>query len=103
MAYIRFSDVEHGFSDVEHGLFSIFERRTWPVFDFRASNMSYFRFSSVEHILFSIVERRTWPIFDFESIYRLRAALDLSSLNYDQSGDSGISATLKYDQSGNFG
>ena len=83
------------FGKIEHGLFSIFERRTWLIFDFPASNIAYFRFWGVEHGLFSIFGRRTWPIFDFEGIYRLRAPLDLSSLNYDRSGDSGISATLK--------
>ncbi len=58
MAYFRFSGVEHG-------LFSIFGRRTWPIFDFPASNMVDFRFGKIEHGLFSIFGRRTWPIFDF--------------------------------------
>ena len=50
---------------VEHGRFSILENRTWPIFDFRASNIAYFRFSSVEHGLFSIFGRRTRPTFNF--------------------------------------
>ena len=33
---------------VEHGRSSILENRTWPIFDFRVSNMAYFRFSGVE-------------------------------------------------------
>ena len=68
----RFSiwTIEHGrFSiwTIEHGRFSILENRTWPIFDFRASNMTYFRFSGVEHSLFLIFGRRTWPIFDFRA------------------------------------
>ena len=57
---------------VEHGRFSILENRTWPIFDFRASNMAYFRFSSVEHGLFSIFGHRTWPIFYFKGIFQFR-------------------------------
>ena len=106
---------------VEHGRFSILENRTWPMFDFRASNMANFRFWNVERGPFSIFGHRTWPNVDFRvsnmAYFRfsaiehglfsiLKAYIGCGRLwtsAPDQSGDAGISATLKLDQSGNFG